>query len=156
MTRTPERSRRAFTLLEVMVALAVFALTAVVLGGAYLNVLIGYQIAGRDRSEEQELAFARQELMQETDLQTAEAGDKFSSADGRDVTWTAAIDPTNTADLFTATLTCVISASANDPSRTIVQKFMLMRPTWSDPTDRSKLRADAATRIKQAQAKQLQ
>jgi general secretion pathway protein I len=156
VTRPTERARQAFTLLEVMVALAVFALTAVVLGGAYLNVLIGYQVAGRDRSEEQDLAFARQELMQETDLQTAEAGDKFSSADSRDVAWTAAIDPTNTADLFTVTLTCVISASANDPSRTIVQKFMLLRPSWSDPTDRSKLRADAAARIKQLQARQVQ
>ena len=37
--------RRAFTLLEVMVALAIFALAAVVLASAYLNILLGYEIA---------------------------------------------------------------------------------------------------------------
>jgi general secretion pathway protein I len=144
-------ARRAFTIIEVLVALAVFALTAVVLGGAYLNVLIGYQIAGRDRSDEQQLAFARQQLMQIPDLETAKQGDKFATPDGRQVSWTAAVDPTDTADLFTVTLTCEVGGTGSAPPRTFVQGFMLMRPTWSDPTDRSTLRANAATRIKKLQ-----
>ena len=40
--------------------------------------------------------------------------------------------------------------------RTIVETFMLMRPTWSDPTARSTLRQNAANRIAQFQGKQPQ
>ena len=45
----PRRTRPGFTLVEVLVALAIFALTSVVLGSAYLNILNAYDIAVLDR-----------------------------------------------------------------------------------------------------------
>jgi general secretion pathway protein I len=144
-----------FTLLEVLVALVVFALTAAVLGAAYINVLISYQLAGRDTSDDLDVGYARQQILTQPDLPTAKAGDEFDDADGRHVKWTADVEPTTTADLFTVTMTCVISAPALPQPRTVTQSFMLLRPTWSDPTDRSTLRQAAATRIAQFQGKQL-
>ena len=149
------RSRRAFTLLEVLVALAIFALVAVVLGGAYLNILNAYAGVGRGAGDDREVACARQALLAQADLQTAKNGDEYDTAEGRHVKWTADIEPANTTDLFSVTFTCVItSSSPQDQPRRVTQSFMLLRPTWSDPTDSSNLRQNAATRIAKLQGKQ--
>ncbi len=148
--------RDGFTLLEVMIALVIFAMTAVVLGAAYLNVLISYQQAGRGNGDDLDLGYARQLLMAQPDLPTAQAGDKFETPDGNLVSWTADIEPTTTADLFSVALTCEVTPSGQGASRKFIQNFMLLRPTWSQPTDRTKLRQDAATRIAVAQGKKPQ
>jgi general secretion pathway protein I len=72
------------------------------------------------------------------------------------VKWTSEIDPTSTTDLFTVTFTCVVSAPAPDGEKTVKQTFMLMRPTWSDPTERTTLRQNAANRIALLQGRQPQ
>ena len=153
MTGTGHRS--AFTLLEVLVALVIFSLAAIVLGGAYLNILRGYEVVSRGAGEDPEVAFARQALLTQADLPTAKNGDEYDTADGKHVKWSAVIEPANTTDLFAVTFTCVIaSPAAQDQPRTVTQSFMLLRPTWSDPTDRSTLRQNAATRIAKLQGKQ--
>jgi general secretion pathway protein I len=54
------RSRRhGFTLLEVLVALAVFATASIVLASAYINILNGYDIAARANETDSDVAFAR-------------------------------------------------------------------------------------------------
>ena len=145
---------RGFTLPEVMVALTIFAVAAVVLGAAYVNILQGYQVAGRLTSEDQDVAFARQELLSQQDLKTAEKGDAFDTVDGRHVTWTAQITSASTTDLFTVEFTCEINEPAPRPATRVVQEFMLLRPTWSDPTERTNLRQAAANRIAVLHGKQ--
>ncbi len=148
-------SSAGFTLIEVVVALMIFALTAVVLGGAYVNVLNSYEIARKANLNDEDVSFARSQLLTQPDLQTAQTGAEFDDGD-RHVKWTAEIDPANTTDLFTVTLTCTITESTAAEPRTVVETFMLTRPTWSDPTARSQLRQDAADRIALVQGKQAQ
>lgn len=147
--------RRGFTLIEVLVALMIFGLTAVVMGAAYLNVLNSYEAAERSNRNEDEVAFARSQLLATPDLQTAVNGAEFDDGD-RHVRWTAEIEPTATTDLFTVTFTCIVSDTGASAPRTTTETFMLLRPTWSDPTDRTKLRKNAADRIALAQGKQAQ
>jgi general secretion pathway protein I len=147
-------TRRGFTIIEVLVALAIFAISAVVLGAAYLNVLNGYEIARRSNVNDGELYYARSQLLSQSDLPTAQAGAEFDDGD-RHVKWTAEIDPANTTDLFTVTFACTITEPSHDP-RKVVETFMLVRPTWSDPTARSELRQNAANRIALVQGKQAQ
>jgi general secretion pathway protein I len=147
--------RRGFTLIEVLVALMIFGLTAVVMGGAYLNVLNSYEAAQRSNKNDGEVSFARSQLLAIADLQTAQTGAEFDDGD-RHVKWTSEIEPTTTTDLFTVTFTCVISDPSASGPRTVVETFMLMRPTWSDPTERTTLRQNAATRIALVQGKQPQ
>ena len=40
-------SRRGFSLIEVLVALGIFMMMAVVLGTSYINILNAYELAGR-------------------------------------------------------------------------------------------------------------
>jgi general secretion pathway protein I len=146
--------RTGFTLPEVMVALLIFALAAIVLGASYVNILRGYQVADRLAGEDQDVAFARQELLTQPDLATAEKGDAFDTVDGRHVSWSAAITPASTTDLFSVEFTCDITEPSPKPPTKVVEDFMLLRPTWSDATDRTNLRQAAANRIAVLHGKQ--
>ena len=148
----PERRTKAFTLIEVMVALMIFALTAVVLGGAYVNVLNSFEVARNANVNNEDVTFARSQLLSQADLQTAQSGAEFDDGD-RHVKWTAEIEPATVADLFTVTFTCVVSDRSEPKPRTLVETFMLLRPTWSDPAARSTLRQAASERIAQVQGK---
>ena len=145
---------RGFSLLEVLLALVIFSLAAVVLAGGYLNVLNSYAAIGRGTGENQDIAFARQALLQTADLPTVQKGDEYDTADSQHVKWTAAVEPTNTTDLFTVTFTCTVSSnSMNSETRTVTQTFMLLRPSWSEAASRSTLRKAAADRIAKLQGK---
>jgi len=146
---------RGFTLVEVLVSLVIFALTAVVLGSAYLNVLNGYEIARRANASDEDVFFARSQLLSQADLQAAQNGAEFDDG-ARHVKWTAEIEPGSTTDLFSVTFTCTVAEASGGASRTAVESFMLLRPTWSDPATRSTLRQNAANRIALAQGKQPQ
>jgi len=145
--------RPGFTLLEVLVALAIFAMAAVVLGGAYLNVLNGYETAKRATATDADVAFARATLLAQPDVDLAQQGAEFDAADGRHVRWTATIEPTTVADLFTVTFDCECSGAGLPEPRHTRQVFRVLRPTWSQATDRTTLRANAKDRILQIQEK---
>jgi prepilin-type N-terminal cleavage/methylation domain-containing protein len=144
-----------FSLIEVLAALLIFTLTAVVLGGAYLNVLNSYEVAQRSNVNDNDVTFARSQLLTQSDLPTAQAGAEFDDG-SRHVKWTAEIDPAETADLFTVTFTVVLTDPGTAPAKTVVENFMLLRPTWSDPSARTTLRQAAASRIAVVQGKQPQ
>lgn len=157
--RRPSQQPGAFTLIEVLMALVIFALTAVVLGSAYLNVLGSYEAARAANATDFDVSFARSQLLSQPDLQTAENGAEFDDtapgpgATARHVKWTADIEPTDTTDLFTVTFTCTITEPAAPEPAKVTETFMLVRPTWSDPTTQSTLRQNAANRIALYQGK---
>jgi len=146
---------RAFTLVEVLVALSIFALAVVVLGSSYLNVLNSYEAVSRGVQTGEDFVFARQLVLNEPDREKVEKGGEFDTASGHRARWTAAIESTNVADLFAVTFTCEISDPGRAEPDRVVQNFRLLRPTWSkDPAERSKLREEAKTRILEMQGQQ--
>jgi general secretion pathway protein I len=164
---TPRRSA-GFTLVEVLIALAIFALASIILGATYVNILMAYDRSAKGVEEDPYIAMARQQLLTTTDFVAAEAGDEFDSpqplvtAQGQTgppaehVKWTADIEPTNEADLFTVTFTCVVTPSNGGNPTTDTEVFMLLRPTWSQGTDSNTLRQQATSQILQLQGKQAQ
>ena len=145
MLRQAQRS--GFTLIEVLVALAIFMMMAIVLGMAYINILNAYEIAAQSVTRDEDVRFARAALMAEADREVVERGAEFDGGDGRRVKWKAVIEPTNVADLFNVLFTCEITGPALPRPEVREESFRLLRPTWSEPADRDKLRADAKTRI---------
>ena len=89
-------------------SLVIFAMTAVVLGGAYVNVLTSYAAAQKANENDAAVSFARSQLLTQADLPTAQAGAEYDDGE-RHVKWSAEVDPADTTDLFTVTFTCVIS-----------------------------------------------
>lgn len=145
--------RRAFTLLEVLIALSVFALAAVGLGAAYLNVLNTYAIIEQSARQDDEVAFARAALHAEPDREKAEEGGEFTSTDNRRVRWSATIEPTNVADLFSVTFTCEVDDPERPEPQVTKETYRLLRPTWSEGDEREKLRTEARDRILEFQGK---
>ena len=147
--------RRGFTLLEVLLALAIFAMATIVLVAGYVNVLNAYALADRSTAHEDDIRFARAQLLAEPDHDKAEQGNDFDS-NGAHVSWHAAIEPTDMPDLFQVTFTCEISdPGAKTEPPPVKETFMLLRPTWSDATDVTKLRDDVKQRIQELQTKLL-
>ncbi|HVW21798.1 MAG TPA: prepilin-type N-terminal cleavage/methylation domain-containing protein [Opitutaceae bacterium] len=156
----PGRQRSGFTLVEVLIALAIFAMTAIVLGSAYLNVLNSYAIVGKQDKDAPEVAFCRQELIAQPDFQTAENGDEYTTVDGRTVQWSAAIDDQNltTVNLYHVVLTVEITDTSSSNPRTLTREFYLLRPTWgnNNPSgaDMTTKQQSEASRIAVAQGRQ--
>jgi len=145
------RSSPGFTLIEVLVALAVFIMMAVVLGSSYANILHAYELAGRAVVRDEDVRFARMSLLAESEREVVERGAQFEGGNGRQVSWKAVIEQTTTADLFLVTFTCEITGPDLPKPETVTEVFRVLRPTWSEPADRDKLRADAKTRIAKIQ-----
>lgn len=145
--------RRGFTLLEVLVAIAIFALSAIVLVSAYVNVLNAYESARRGTQRDEDLRFARAQLLGETDKKKAEEGGNFDLPGGHQVRWHAAIDAAFMPDLFQVVFTCELSDPDNAAPRTVTENFVLLRPTWADPVENGKLRQTIRDRIAELNAK---
>jgi general secretion pathway protein I len=151
---TSARSDRAFTLVEVLVALVIFAMAAVVLGSSYLNVLISYETVSRGVQVNEDFAFARELVLREPDRKKLEQGGEFETVNGRRANWSVEITSTTVPNVFNVAFTCEIS----DPTRTepqkVTQQFTVLRPTWViDTAERDQLKADIKTRIYELQGK---
>jgi hypothetical protein len=100
-----------------------------------------------------DVKFARAALFAQPDADLARQGAEFDAPDGRHVRWSAAIDSTTVADLFTVTFDCEITGSALPAPQHTKEVFRVLRPTWSQATDRTTLRANAKDRILKIQEK---
>ncbi len=139
--------RSAFTLLEVLVSLGIFALAAVVLGTAYVNVLLNYHLLRQQEVDRSELTLARAALLAEPDRAQVERGGEMPLADGGTLRWETKIEETPIADLFEVQLAWEVSASGRSSPRRERESFLLLRPTWSQEEQREKLRAESRARL---------
>jgi len=148
--RFPKRApRRAFTLIEVLVSLAIFALGAVTLSLAYLNVLGSYRSLGSEQQAEEDWKLLRAVVLTEAELPKVEEGGRITLRDGRQLTWRAQVEPTDVADLFRLTLEAEVPASGDVAAWQRTQRLHVLRPTWSDPAEREQLREKTRQRIAQ-------
>lgn len=139
--------RAGFTLLEVLVALAIFAMAAVVLGATYVNALNAYEAATRRNEYDEDLRFVRAAVLAEPDRDKVEEGGQLDLGGNKRARWQADVAATGTADLFTVTWTCEITDPARPQPYRVTRTFMLLRPTWSDPVERSQLLEQAKETI---------
>lgn len=144
--------RTAFTLLEVMLAVALFTFSVVVLAASYVNVLNALESVKADISLEQELSFVRSQILLEPDLEELEKGGEVPTATHGMADWLATVTPTTIADLFRVDIEIALSGDRdrNTEDRTVNQTIFLLRSSWSEPTERDELRARSKERIDEA------
>lgn len=136
-----------FTLIEVLVSLGIFALAAVVLGTAYVNVLLNYHQMQRHEAGGSEMAMARAEVLAEPDRARVERGGELSLTDGGILRWEAKVRETPLADLFQVELAMEIGPGGQTTPRREQQTFLLLRPTWSEADKHEQLRAASRARL---------
>src|SRR5690606_21990950 len=94
-----------------------------------------------------EVQFARSQLLSQPDIELARQGGEFDSSEGRRVRWSATIEPTQIANLFTVTFECEVAGTNLQSEQRTTEVFRVLRPTWSVETDRATLRAASRDRI---------
>ncbi|MFT3782947.1 MAG: prepilin-type N-terminal cleavage/methylation domain-containing protein [Nibricoccus sp.] len=148
------KTKRGFTVLEVMIAIAIFVGAAIVLGGAYLGIMNAYAQIDTGGDFKNDVMFARSAILSEPDMETIEKGGEFDAANAHHVSWKATIEPTDIADLFNVTFECEINGADLPQVVHITEQFRALRPTWSKPDDRERLRTAARDRIQKLQTTQ--
>lgn len=136
------KSRHAFTLIEVLVALAILALAAIVLGAAYANTLTAHAAVAQRAAAGNAMDFLREQVLNEPEREKVEKGGDVSLPDDRHVRWEARVEEAVVPDLFKVTLTTRTSGGTMKADEEATETIMVLRPTWSDPTKRETLRND--------------
>jgi general secretion pathway protein I len=148
--RSPEAAA-GFALLEVLLALALFALATMVLAGAYINVLNGLAGVKSDQALEQEMRWLRGQVVALPDRAEVERGGEIPTPDFGVAQWQARVTPSpSLADLFLVELTVALGdGSVERPRRELTERLWVLRPQWSEPIEREKLRGEARNRIEE-------
>lgn len=141
-------NRRAFSLIEVLVALAIFALAAVGLGAAYSNVLLGRQALKQYDVGVEDMARCRAALLETVNFDDIETGGDVYLPDDRMARWKGKVEPTTVSDLFSVTLEAEIQKeSGGEYVAMKPETRLLLRPTWSNASDRKLIRDAAKERL---------
>jgi general secretion pathway protein I len=141
---------RGFTLIEVLVSLAIFALAAVGLGAAYSSVLQARMALKQDEQYLDDLARTRAAMLETVSFDSLDVGGDVNLPGDRKAHWKAKAEPTTVSDLFNVTLTMAIQRETNGEfTPDITETSMLLRPTWSVVSDRQKIIDAARERLYQ-------
>ena len=154
LNATKSNSSRAFTLVEVLVALCVFAMAAVVLGASYLNVLNSYEVVARGVRVSADFGFAREQVLREPDRKKLEQGGEFETSGGSRAKWSVEITSTNVPEVFNVAFTYEVGGATMAETVKQTQQFTVLRPTWVDDVpERDKLKEEMKARIYEIQGK---
>lgn len=132
----------AFSLVEVLIAIAIFALSASVLMSAFVNALLSRESAAKHDLLNADIRAIRMQLLLEPNLENAEDGDEYETVHSGEASWEAQVAPTNVVDLFKVELSIRFSAPPEGLASNYTETLYLLRPTWSESDERSDLLQD--------------
>lgn len=138
--------RQSFTLIEVTVAIALFGLVVVVLTQAFVNTLLSLDSIESETALQADLRFVRTKVIKEPDLDTFEEGGEIETLTSGTARWEAEVESTNVSDLFQVELEIEIDPPEGE-RKVFKQHLILLRPTWSDPVERSQIIAENRDRL---------
>lgn len=130
----------AFTILEVVAALAIFAVSATVLASAYVNVLLAYQALERDQRVQQDIRTLYLEVLNIETREDFEEGGFRSVPHLGEVNWRTDLEIRGVANLFRAEIH--LTFRDPDTDRAVEQRrvFTLFRPDWATEDENAPLR----------------
>lgn len=140
-------ARRGFSLIEVLIALAIFALVAAVFSQAFFNTLLALDNQAAMSANVDDLRFVRSQIILEPDLDTFEDGGEINTLDAGEARWEAEVEPTEVPHLFRVLLTIEFAGTDEIEPWEHEEQLYLLRPTWSDPTETDEIQQKMQERI---------
>jgi len=140
-TNNPQRPS-AFSLIEVLIALTVFAMAATYLMSTFVNALTARERSVNDDVLHADIRAVRMQLLLEPNLEDAEDGGEYPTLSHGEASWRARIEPTEIVDLFQVEFSIEFSEPPEDGPDNHVESLYLLRPTWSEGDERSDLLED--------------
>jgi type II secretory pathway pseudopilin PulG len=132
----------AFTLIEALIALSVFAMAGIYLMSTFVNALTARERSVSDDLLHADIRAVRMQLLLEPNLEDAEDGGQYPTVNHGEASWQAVIEPTEIVDLFEVELIIEFSELPEDGLGGHKEKLYLLRPTWSEADERSQLLED--------------
>ena len=122
---------KGFTIIEVLLALAIFGTAATVLTFSFTNSIIALKRQQPNRHWESDLQFVRRLVLQAKDVDTLQEGDEVDTLSSGEISWEAEIEPTNLIDYYKVTVEYEIE-DAPDGMESHTEVLYLLRPAWSE------------------------
>jgi prepilin-type N-terminal cleavage/methylation domain-containing protein len=141
------RRKAAFTLIEVVLASAIFAAALVVLTSAFANALTALGNLRRGAGDEVFFRYVSSLATTIPDLDNFKEGEELDLPGEAKASWKAEVEETAVADLFKVKLAITLKKPEADEPIERVEHLYLLRPTWSDSDDRAKIVKDAKTAL---------
>ncbi|RPG85996.1 MAG: prepilin-type N-terminal cleavage/methylation domain-containing protein [Coraliomargarita sp. TMED73] len=134
--------KNGFTLIEVVVALAIFAAASVGLTLTFTSILTARQHGVQSDLLDADLRAVRLQLLLEPNLELAEEGNNMETLSCGEAEWQAEILPTELVDLFQVRFLVEFSDPPEGLPENYSETLYLLRPTWSEPDERDDLLAE--------------
>ena len=144
MTRSGPAS--GFSLVEVVIAIAIAGIAFIVLTETFFNVLLTVDSLEAETDFEKDVRFVRRVVIQIADRDEVEEGGEITTLDLGEAEWSAEVEETDIVDLFTVDLRIVFENPEGEPV-THEERLHLLRPTWSDPIESSAILSEVRDRI---------
>ena len=137
-----KHAKSGFSLIEVVVALAIFAMAAVVLSNTFVNTLLARERGVNNDARNRDIRAVRMQLLLEPNREDAEKGNTYETLNNGSANWEAKIEPTNVVDLFQVNFRIEFTKPQDDQEATYQETLYLLRPTWSESDERADLLQD--------------
>jgi len=141
-----------FTIVEVMLALALFGVAVTTFAASYLNIINAIAAIQVDQPYEQDMSMIRAEAFTISDIEELEEGGEVMTGHHGEAAWRVEYEPTLVADLFKVWLYVEMEDRESGKKEEFTEVHFLTRPTWSDPVEREELRAETRDRLLARQA----
>ena len=146
-----------FMLIEVLIALALFGLSAVFLVDGAFIASRTIRVMKDTREMEQDLLWVRGEIFKESDYEKIKDGGDIQALSMGEIRWESEVEMTNVIDVYKVTLT--LDYEGNEDlgveSGERVSQMYVFRPSWSKngdfSTERGRLLEDKRDKIRQIQ-----
>lgn len=140
------RRRKGFSLIEAVIAIAIAGIAFFMLTETFFNVLLTLESLESQHDYQKDVRFVRSKVIQLSDREEVEEGGEITTLDLGEARWEAEIEETGTTDLFRLLLQVEFENPDGDPVP-YREVLYLLRPTWSDPIERSSLLEEARKEI---------
>ena len=130
-------NRRAFSLIEVLVAVALFGIAVSSLMFAVSNLMLGIERVADAPADDAEVRFVMSLVLKLPSASALEASGSCSLPDGTRMRWKGALSKTETLDLHQLDLE--LHKEERRGERLIKVRRLVYRPAWSEPIYRGEL-----------------